>query len=219
MCSTRRTLLFLVFSALLTSAPASASQILFFAQQLPCSGVPLTCFPGGPGFPVLRQGPLYVPIDLPANSLIDEIDLWTGDGTQPVGIWDSSALPQPPSPPLIIPNHELVGFGSGDLQFTFSFFAVDGVNGAPYFEVHYRLLSPVLIAPAGRYWVGVSGRPMVGASDFIVFTPAFSSPANGTSSATPGVAIRVSGQAVPEPSTLLLMLSGGALVWKRARVR
>src|SRR5262245_18841305 len=211
----RRSVLFLVFSALLTSAPASASQILFFAPQLPCSGVPLTCLPGGPGFPVLRQGPLYVPIDLPANSLIDEIDLW-GNLAQPVGLWDSTTQ-LPPLPPVVIPGHELVGFGAGDLNTTFTLFATDGINQAPYFEFHHQLLSPIFLAGAGRYYVGVNGFPMVGASDPIVFTGAFTSPANPSASALPGVAIRVNGQVVPEPSTLVMMLSGAALLWRRAR--
>ena len=213
-----RTLLFLIFSALCTSAPAAASQILFFAPQLPCSGVPLTCFPGGLGLPVLHPGPLYVPITLPANSLIEEIDLW-GDSATPVGIWDS-AIQLPPLIPSPFPDEEIVGFGPGDLDDTFMFFATDGINGAPYYELHYQLHDPFLVTAGGLYYVGVSHLAMVGASNAIFLTNAFTSPASNLStSLIPGVAIRVVGQVVPEPSTLVLMLSGAALLWRRSRAR
>jgi len=168
---------------------------------------------------VLRHGPVYVPIDLPANSVIEEIDLW-GDSAYVVGTWDSQTLP-PPLPPFILPHHELVGFGLGDTNDSFTFFATDGINQAPYYELHYQLRNPFLLA-AGRYYVGVDGFPMVGASQAVFFTNAFTSdvtPADLLSpSVLPGVAIRVVGQVVPEPS-LLLMLPGAALLWCRARVR
>ena len=217
MATSRRTLLLLILSTLfLTSGGAYASQILFFAPQLPCSGVPLTCYPGGVGLPVLWRGPLYVPIVLPANSLIEEIDLW-GDMAAPVGIWDALTQPQPPH--RTFPGNELAGFGPGDLDPSFTFFATDGINGDPYYELHHRLDNPVLLAEGGPYYVGVNGLAMVGSSGNNFFTTAFSSPANLTSHATlPGVAIRVIGQVVPEPPTLLLILPGAAL-WRRTRAR
>jgi len=219
----RRALSVLIFSAVLTSTPAYASEILFFAEQLPCSGVPLTCFPGGgTGLPIQWRGPLYVPIDLPANAFITEIDLW-GDtnGAYPVGIWDSTTLPLPPPIVQIIPHHEVLGFGPGDLRESITLFARDGFNGAPYFEFDYQLQRAFLL-PAGRYYVGVNDFAMVGRSDVIYFTNAFTSDVTPTDlrPRLPGVAIRVIGEeVVPEPSTLLLLLPGAAVLWRRPRAR
>src|SRR5262249_33261437 len=91
---------------------ATASQILFLAQQFPCHGTipPLTCLPGDPGVPILLPGPYYVPIDLRANSLIEEIDLW-GDMPVAVGIWDSTTL----NPFQPIPRHEVAAIAPGRL--------------------------------------------------------------------------------------------------------
>src|SRR5678816_915474 len=92
--------------SIVTTKSAIAGEILFLAPQFPCHGTtpPLTCFPGPPGFPILWGGQNYVPIDIPANSLIEEIDVW-GEDAEAVGIWDSTILP-PPFPPITLPRHE-----------------------------------------------------------------------------------------------------------------
>ena len=121
-----------VLISIVTTGSATASEILYVAQQLPCFGAatPLTCFPGGPGFPVLWNGPNYVPFDLPANSLIEEIDLW-GDGAQATGIWDSTTPPL--NPFTLIPRHEVAAIAPGSIDVTTTLFGIDGINGVPYF--------------------------------------------------------------------------------------
>src|SRR5215471_14318234 len=102
-----------------TSQSAIASQILYFAQQLPCFGAttPLTCFPGGVSG-VAWQGPNYVSVNLPANSLIDEIDVW-GFDARAAGIWDSTKAPNIPFPfTVIIPGHEVAPIAPGSIDIT-----------------------------------------------------------------------------------------------------
>jgi hypothetical protein len=200
-----------------TRGSATASEILFLAQQFPCGGTPgtvLTCFPGGFGFPVLWQGPNYVPIDLPANSLIEEIDLWGADPVA-VGIWDSITL-SPPFPPVVIPRHELAEI-LHSIDYTFTLFAVDGIDGAPYFFFQGRLDTPVFLQGGGRYYVGVSGLGMVGAAQPIFHTSGFTTDVDPSalSSRVPGEAIQVVGQVVPEPSTIVLVALGIVLLCLR----
>src|SRR5690349_3116909 len=132
---------------IITTGPATASEILYVAQQLPCFGAatPLTCFPGGPGFPVLWNGPNYVPFDLPANSLIEEIDLW-GDGAQATGIWDSTTPPL--NPFTLIPRHEVAAIAPGSIDVTTTLFGIDGINGVPYFFYQGKLENPIFLPDA-----------------------------------------------------------------------
>src|SRR5262245_9712436 len=113
---------------IVTTESATASQILFLAEQFPCFGttVPLTCVTGGPGFPIQWPGPNYVPIQLPANSLIEEIDLW-GNSANAVGIWDSMTQP-PPLPPVVIPRHEVAAIAPGSIDVTTTLFGLDAIN-------------------------------------------------------------------------------------------
>jgi hypothetical protein len=198
-----------------TTESATASQILFLAPQFPCGGTPLTCFPGGLGFPVAWQGPNYVPINLPTNSLIEEIDLW-GDGPNAVGVWDSTTL-LPPLPPVVVPNHELAAITPGSIDVTPTFFAVDGVNGAPYFFYRGSLHTPIFLPDGGRYYVGVGGLGLVGASDVVWHPSGFATDVDPLtlSGRLPGVAIQVVGQVVPEPSTFVLFGLGLMLLCLR----
>ena len=203
---------------IVTTGSATASQILFLAPQFPCFGTtpPLTCGPGGPGFPVAWDGPNYVPIQLPAKSLIEEIDLW-GDGANAVGIWDSTTL-LPPLPPRIVPNHELAAIAPGSIDMTRTLFGIDGFNGAPYFFYQGTLHNPIFILNGGLYYVGVGGfLGMVGASDVIFHTAAFATDVDPAtlSGRVPGMAIQVVGQVVPEPSTLVLLALGMMLLCLR----
>src|SRR5262245_4158321 len=126
----RRALLFSLLTLAInigTSQSATASQILYLAEQLPCHGTtpPLTCFPGGVGFPIQQPGPNYVGIDLPANSLIEEIDLW-GQSARPAGIWDSTTPPL--NPFTLIPRHEVAAIAPGSIDITEKVFGIDGIN-------------------------------------------------------------------------------------------
>ena len=215
----RRVLLVAFATVLINIVPsgsATASEILYVAQQLPCFGAatPLTCFPGGLGFPVLWNGPNYVPIDLPANSLIEEIDLW-GDGAQATGIWDSTTPPLNPS--TLIPRHEVAAIAPGSIDVTTTLFAIDGIDGAPYFFYQGILQSPIFLPDGGRYYVGVGGFGLVGASDLIWHTSAFMTDVDPStlSGTIPGEAIQVVGQVVPEPSTIGLVAVGIILLCLR----
>jgi hypothetical protein len=198
-----------------TRGSATASEILFLAPQFPCGGTPLTCFPGGLGFPVEWGGPNYVPIQIPANSLIEEIDLW-GEGTRAVGIWDSTILP-PPFPPVVIPRHELAAIAPDSVDVTTTLFAHDGINGAPYFFYQESLHTPIFLQDGGRYYVGVGGFGLVGASDVIWHTSGFATDVDPSalSSRVPGEAIQVVGQVVPEPPTIVLLGLGIVLLCLR----
>ena len=200
---------------IVTTESATASQILFLAPQFPCGGTPLTCFPGGLGFPVAWGGPNYVPINLSTNSLIEEIDLW-GDGANAVGIWDSTTL-LPPLPPIVTPNHELAAITPGSIDVTTTFFAVDGVVGAPYFFYRGSLHTPIFLPDGGRYYVGVGGFGLAGASDVVWHTSSFATDVDPStlSGRVPGMAIQVVGQVVPEPSTFVLFGLGLMLLCLR----
>jgi hypothetical protein len=214
-----RRLLLVAFVAvsinIVTTESATASQILFLAPQFPCSGTPLTCFPGGPGFPVAFGGPNYVPVDLPTNSLIEEIDLW-GDGANAVGVWDSTTL-LPPFPPVVVPNHQLAAITPSSIDVTTTFFAVDGVVGAPYFFYQGSLHTPIFLPDGGRYYIGVGGFGLAGASDVVFHTSSFATDVDPLtlSGRVPGMAIEVVGQVVPEPSTFALFGLGLMLLCLR----
>ena len=202
---------------IVTTESAKASEILFLAPQLPCFGttLPLTCFGGGPGFPIVWQGPNYVPIDIPANSLIEEIDLW-GLDTEAVGIWDSTTQPSPfPPPPF--PGHELAAIRRDSIDYTITLFGRDGIDGTPYFFFQGTLDDPIFLQNGGRYYVGVAGFGMVGASDTVRHTTAFATDVDPStlSSLNPGMAIQVVGQVVPEPSTFVLFGLGITLLCLR----
>jgi hypothetical protein len=198
------------------SRPAAASEILFLARQFPCFGatIPLTCLPGAPGSPVLWHGPNYVPVDLPANSLIEEIDLW-GDSAQAVGIWDSTTPNFPFASP--IPSHEVATIAPGSTDMSFSLFGVDGINGAQYFFLQQILHAPIFLQEGGRYYVGVVAFGLAGNSAEIYHTSAFMTDVDPAtlSKTIPGEAIQVVGQVVPEPSTLGLVALGIMLLCLR----
>jgi PEP-CTERM motif-containing protein len=201
-----------------TRGSATASEILFLAPQFPCGGTPgtvLTCFPGGFGFPIEWGGPNYVPIQLPANSLIEEIDLW-GEATRAVGIWDRTTLP-PPFPPVVIPRHELAAIAPGSIDVTTTLFGIDGINGAGYFFYQGMLHNPIFLQNEGLYYVGVGGFGMVGGSGVVWHTSGFATDVDPLtlSSTIPGVAIQVVGQVVPEPSTVVLLGLGMMLLCLR----
>jgi hypothetical protein len=199
-----------------TTESAKASEILFLAPQLPCFGttLPLTCFGGGPGFPIVWQGPNYVPIDIPANSLIEKIDLW-GLDTEAVGIWDSTTQPSPfPPPPF--PGHELAAIRRDSIDYTITLFGRDGIDGTPYFFFQGTLDDPIFLQNGGRYYVGVAGFGMVGSGPDVAWrTVAFSPEASVLFPRNPGVAIQVVGQVVPEPSTIVLFGLGLMLLYLR----
>ena len=201
---------------IVTTESAKASEILFLAPQLPCFGttLPLTCFGGGPGFPIVWQGPNYVPIDIPANSLIEEIDLW-GLDTEAVGIWDSTTQPSPfPPPPF--PGHELAAIRRDSIDYTITLFGRDGFDGTPYFFFQGTLDDPIFLQNGGRYYVGVAGFGMVGSGPDVAWrTLAFSPEASVLFPRNPGVAIQVVGQVVPEPSTVVLFGLGLMLLCLR----
>jgi len=202
---------------IVTTGSATASQILFLAPQFPCFGTtpPLTCLPGGPQLPIGWFGPNYVPINLPANSLIEEIDLW-GDGPQAVGIWDSTT--QPPPFPRVIPRHQVAAIAPGSIDVTRTVFGIDGINGAPYFFYQGSLHTPIFLPDGGRYYVGVGGfLGMVGASDVVWHTSGFATDVDPStlSGLVPGMAIQVVGQVVPEPSTFVLFGLGLMLLCLR----
>jgi PEP-CTERM motif len=200
-----------------TRGSATASEILFLAPQFPCHGTtpPLTCLPGGFGFPIEWGGPNYVPIQLPANSLIEEIDLW-GEATRAVGIWDSTTLP-PPFPPVVVPRHELAAIAPGLIDVTTTLFGIDGINGAGYFFYQGMLHNPIFLQDEGLYYVGVGGFGMVGAAQPIFQTSGFTTDVDpfALSSRVPGEAIQVVGQVVPEPSTIVLVALGIVLLCLR----
>ena len=201
--------------SIVTTASAIAGEILFRAEQFPCHGTtpPLTCFPGGLGFPILWQGPNYVPIVLPANSLIEEIDLW-GEDPDAVGIWDSTTPPL--NPFTFILRHELADIAHS-IDYTYTLFGVDGIDGTPYFFFQGRLDTPIFLQGGGRYYVGVRGLGMVGAAGPIFHTSAFATDVDPStlSPTIPGMAIQVVGQVVPEPSTLVLLGLGVMLLCLR----
>jgi len=215
-----RRVLLVAFAAvsvnIVTTESATASQILFMAPQLPCFGttLPLTCFGGGPGFPIVWQGPNYVPVNLPANSLIEEIDLW-GEDAEAVGIWDSTIQP-PPFLPIVLPSHELAAFRDS-IDYTITPFGNDGFDGTPYFFFQGTLDDPIFLQNGGRYYVGVAGLGMVGGSGVIWRTSAFATDVDRTtlSGTSPGMAIQVVGQVVPEPSTFVLFGLGLMLLCLR----
>ena len=202
-----------------TRGSATASEILFLAQQFPCGGTPgtvLTCFPGAMGFPVEWGGPNYVPVNLPANSLIEEIDVW-GQSAQAAGIWDSATVPNIPFP-VVIPGHEVAAIAPGSIDINTTLFALDGVNGAPlYFFFQGILHTPIFLQDGGRYYVGVGGFGLAGASDVVWHTSAFMADVNPSalSSRVPGEAIQVVGQVVPEPPTIVLLGLGIVLLCLR----
>jgi hypothetical protein len=159
-------------------------------------------------------GPNYVPIDLPANSRIEEIDLW-GDTVTPVGIWDSTP-PLPFSSP--IPRHELAPIAFNSIDMTATFFGVSAISGAPYFFDQYTLHDPIFLQGGGRYYVGVVAFGLAGASDRVWHTTGFATdvdPATLSSPFNPGEAIQVVGQVVPESSTIVLLGLGMMLLCLR----
>jgi len=200
---------------IVTTESATASQILFLAPQFPCGGTPLTCFPGAFGLPVAWEGPNYVPINLPTNSLIEQIDLW-GLGAQAVGIWDSTLQARPPFPPLEIPGHQLAAIAPGSIDVMRTLFGIDGINGAPYFFYQGTLHNPIFLQEGGLYYIGVGGFGMVGGSD-VIFHAAFATDVDPStlSGRLPGMAIQVVGQVVPEPSTFVLFGLGLMLLCLR----
>ena len=200
-----------------TSQSATASQILFMAQQFPCFGAttPKTCLPGGLGFPVEWGGPNYVPVNLPANSLIEEIDLW-GENPQAAGIWDSTTVPNIPFT-VVIPGHEVAAIAQGSIDITTTLFGIDGINGAPYFFLQGILHTPIFLQGGGRYYVGVGGFGLAGGSDVVWHAPGFTTDVDPSalSSRVPGDAIQVVGQVVPEPSTIGLVGFGIVILCMR----
>src|SRR5262245_6723543 len=202
---------------IVTTESATAGQLLFLAPQFPCGGPPLSCFPGAFGLPVAWEGPNYVPINLPTNSLIEQIDLW-GVGAQAAGIWDGTTL-LPPLPPVVVPRHEVAAIAPGSIDVTTTLFGIDGINGAPYFFYKGRLHTPIFLPDVGRYSVGVAGFGLVGASD-VVWHSNFATDVDPStlSGRLPGMAIQVVGQVVPEPATFALFGVGLMLLCLR-RVR